>query len=53
MSTLLDHPLPTLPPPPPPKLGGRRPRLPNWSKRTWQILAALLAIVFVFGVWLF
>ena len=53
MSTLLDHPLPTLPPPPPPKRGGKRPRLPNWSKRTWQILAALLAVVFVFGVWLF
>ena len=53
MSTLLDHPLPTLPPPPPPKRGGRGPHVPQWSKRTWQILAGLVALVFVFGMWLF
>mgnify|MGYP000875081712 CR=1 FL=1 len=53
MSTLLDHPLPTLPPPPPPKQRNWRPKLPQWSRRTWKILAAIAAVLFMFGMWLF
>lgn len=53
MSTLLDHPLPTLPPPPPKDRRGWQRFLPQWSKRTWRVLAAVGAIIFFFGMWLF
>lgn len=53
MSTLLDHPIPTLPPPPPPKHRSPRGYLPNWSRRTWRILAGIAVALFVFGMWLF
>lgn len=53
MSTLLDHPLPTLPPPPP--KNRRRPTgfLPKWSKTTWRIIAAIAAVLFFGAMWLF
>ena len=53
MSTLLDHPIPTLPPPPPPRRRTPGERLPRWSRRTWRILAAIGVALFVFGMWLF
>ncbi len=52
MSTLLDHPIPMLPPPPP-KRRDPRINLPHWSRRTWRILAGIAVALFVFGMWLF
>jgi cell division protein FtsQ len=52
MSSLLDHPIPTLPPPP--KRSGRAtPRLPQWSRRTYRLIGATAAVLFAFGMWLF
>lgn len=52
MSSLLDHPIPTLPPPP--KRTGRvAPRLPHWSRRTYRAIGAMVAILFAVGMWLF
>lgn len=52
MKTLLDHPVPTLPPPPPSQ---RRfgVRAPNWSKRTYRILGVIAGVIFVAAMWLF
>lgn len=53
MSTLLDHPLPTLPPAPPQKRRDVRSKLPRWSGRTWKFLGVVAGLIFAFGLWLF
>lgn len=53
MSTLLDHPLPTLPPPPPKNRRGPKDFLPKWSKTTWRVLAAIATVLFCGAMWLF
>lgn len=50
---LLDHPVPTLPPPPPKNGRGPTRWLPKWSRRTWRIIAAIAAVLFFAGMWLF
>lgn len=53
MATLLEHPVPTLPPPPKSPPPSRRKWLPNWSRRTWQVLAIVATVLFLGSVWLF
>ncbi|NQU37889.1 MAG: FtsQ-type POTRA domain-containing protein [Actinobacteria bacterium] len=52
MSSLLDHPIPTLPPPPK-RRGRSTPHLPRWSRKTYRIIGAIAAGLFLFGMWLF
>ncbi len=52
MSTLLDHPVPTLPPPQK-RPGARRLRPPQWSSRTYRIIGLIVGLLFAFGLWLF
>ena len=52
MSSLLDHPVPTLPPPPK-RSRQRRLRLPKWSRQAYRIIGAAVAILLAIGMWLF
>ncbi len=52
MSSLLDHPLPTLPPPPQ-RDKPRRMRLPSWSRTTYRAIGVAAALLFAVGMWLF
>lgn len=52
MSSLLDHPVPALPPPPERNRRGTL-RLPKWFRQSYRIIGGAVGILLAIGMWLF